>query len=125
MFQITYNYNQDWREDEELTVDIRVSQKIAVSPDQARRTANGFLAGHVAMMVSGGQPTLVVDQTPVWRVPAVLRLPSVGDVSTVGAVDIDAQTGALIPPAPDEITRMQELAHALAAHFASAATSTG
>lgn len=125
MFQITYNYNQDWREDEELTVDIRVSQKIAVSPDQARRTANGFLAGHVAMMVSGGQPTLVVDQTPVWRVPAVLRLPALGDVSPVGAVDIDAQTGALIPPAPDEITRMQELAHALAAHFASATTSAG
>lgn len=67
MFQITYNYNQDWREDEELTVDIRVSQKIAVSPDQARRTANGFLAGHVAMMASGGQPMLVVDQTSVWR----------------------------------------------------------
>ena len=125
MFQITYNYDQGWREDEELTVDIRVSQKIAVSPNHARRTANGFLAGHVAMMVGGGQPTLVVDQTPVWRVPAVLKLPAVGDVSTVGAVDIDAQTGDLIPPAPNEITRMQELAHALATHFASAATPAG
>lgn len=125
MFQITYNYDQDWCEDEELTVDIRVSQKIAVSPDLTRRTANGFLAGHVAMMVSGGQPTLVVDQTPVWWLPAVLRLPSVGDVSTVGAVDIDAQTGDLIPPFLNEITRMQELAYALAAHFASAATSAG
>jgi len=52
------------------------------------------------MMVSGGQPTLVVDQTPVWWLPAVLRLPAVGDVSTVGAVDIDAQTDALIPLAP-------------------------
>jgi hypothetical protein len=125
MFQIAYNYNQDWREDEELIVDIRVNQKIAVSPDQARRTANGFLAGHVVMMVGGGQPTLVVDQTPVWRVPAVLRLPAVGDVSTVGAVDIDAQTGDLVPPSPKEIDRMQELAHALATHFASAATSAG
>jgi len=35
MFQIAYNYDQDWREDEKLAIDIRVSQKIAVSPDQA------------------------------------------------------------------------------------------
>jgi hypothetical protein len=125
MFQIAYNYHQDWREDESLTVDIQVSQKIAISPDLARRRANGFLAGHVTMMVSAGQPTLIVDQTPVWRVPAVLRLPELGDVSTVGAVDIDAQTGDMILPSFDQITRMQELAHAIAAHFASATTATG
>ena len=119
MFQIAYNYDQDWREDEVFTVEIRVSKKIAVSPEQARRKANGFLAGHVAMMVAGGRPTLVIDQAPIWRVPAVLRLPALGDVSTIGAVDVDAQTGDIIPPSPDQITRMQELAHALAAHFAS------
>ena len=39
-----------------IAIDIRVSQKIAVSPNQARRPANGFLAGHLAMMVGGGQP---------------------------------------------------------------------
>lgn len=125
MFQIAYNYNQDWHEDEALTVDIHVSQKIAISPDLARRRANGFLTGHVTMMVTGGQPMLIVDQDPVWRVPAVLRLPELGDVSTIGSVDIDAQTGDIISPSFDQITRMQELAHAIAAHFASTTTATG
>ena len=125
MFQIAYNYNQDWREDEVVTVDIQVSQKIAISPDLARRRANGFFAGNVTMMVTGGQPMLIVDQNPVWRVPAVLRLPELGDVSTIGSVDIDAQTGDIISPSFDQITRMQELAHAIAAHFASATAVAG
>jgi len=125
MFQIAYNYNQAWREDESLTVDIRVSQKITISPDLARRKANGFLAGHVTMMVSGGPPTLMMDQPPVWRVPAVLKLPALGEVSTIGAVDIDAQTGAILPPSPAQISRMQDLAHALAAHFALSTTLAG
>lgn len=125
MFQIAYKYNQDWPENEALTGDIQVSQKIAISPNLARRRANGFLTGHVTMMVTGGQPTLIVDQDPVWRVPAVLRLPELGDVSTIGSVDIDAQTGDIISPSFDQITRMQELAHAIAAHFASTTTATG
>ena len=125
MFQIAYDYEQAWREDETLTVDIQFAQEIAISPDIARRKANGFLAGYVTMMVSGGQPTLILAKDPVWRVPAVLTLPNVGEVSTLGTVDVDAQTGQVIPPSAEQINRMQELAHAIAAHFASPTAPAG
>ncbi len=125
MFQIAYDYKQSWRENEFLSVNIRFAQKVAISSDIARRKANGFLAGYVTMMVSGGQPTLILAKNPLWRVPAVLSLPNMGEVSTLGAVDIDAQTGKIIPPSSEQINRMQELAHAIVAHFASSTAPTG
>jgi len=51
-------------------------------------------------------------------VPANLRLPTVGEVSVLGTIDVDARTGAILVPKTKQITQMQELAHAIAAHFA-------
>ncbi len=124
MFQIAYDYQKSWPEDEPLTVEGHFAQEIIISPAVARRRANGFLAGYVTMMVSGGQPTLILSERPVWRVPAILNLPQLGEVSTLGVIDIDAQTGEVISPPAEQISRMQELAHAIAAHFASPTTPT-
>lgn len=125
MFQIAYDYQKPWPENEPLRVEGHFDQEITISPTLARRKANGFLAGHVTMMVSAGQPTLILSEQPIWRVPAILNLPQLGEVGTLGAIDIDAQTGKIILPSPKQISRMQELAHAIAAHFASPTTPAG
>ena len=90
----------------------------------ARRIANGFLTGYVTMMVSGGQPTLILQKQPFWRVPAILTLPKVGEVSTLGCIDINAQTGNIIPLSSQQINRMQEIANVIAAYYSSSTTPT-
>ncbi len=122
---IAYNYQETWPENESLMIEGHFTQKITVPPILARRRANGFLAGHVMLMVSGGEPTLILSEHPVWRVPAVLNVPKLGEVNTLGSVDIDAQTGEVIPLSSEQINRMQELAHAIAAYFTSSTTPTG
>jgi len=119
MFQIAYDYDTVWPEDQPLKIEAHFAQEIAISPTVARRKANGFLAGYIAMMVSAGQPTLILEDALVWRIPAVLRLPTFGEAGILGTVDIDAKSGDLQPLTPEQITRMQGVARALATHFAS------
>lgn len=124
MFQIAYDYEETWPEDESWTVEGHFAQQISVSPTVARRKANGFLAGYISMMVVTGQPTLVLTNAPFWQVPAVLTLPGLGEVAAIGTINIDAQSGDLIPLSPPQIKQMQELAHAIVSHFASAPATT-
>jgi hypothetical protein len=99
--------------------------EIKVSPTVARRRAAGFLAGHITMMVLAGEPMLVWSEQPVWRVPACLHLPELGEVSTVGCIDVDALTGEIILLFPDQITAMQRRADDIAARFTLPATPAG
>ncbi len=96
MFQVAYDYQKPWQGDKPLKVEIQLVQEITVSPTVAQRKANGFLAGYVTMMVSSGEPTLILSERPVWRIPAILKLPDLGEVGTVGTVDVDAQTGEIL-----------------------------
>ena len=125
MFQVTYQYDQPWPKNNYLRMESHLVYDIKISPAVARRKANGFLAGYVTMMVSAGQPTLILDESPVWRVPANLHLPKLGKVSTLGTIDVDAQTGEIIALTTDQITQMQELSHVIAAYFTSSTRSTG
>ena len=124
MFQVMHDHQQKWPKNRPLKVTGEFAQDIAVSPTMAQRQANGYLAQYVTMMVMAGTPTLFLSQQPVWRVPAVLSLPGLGEVSTIGTVDVDAETGKIIPLPETQLSRMQEIAHALAAHFAPQATTT-
>ena len=125
MFQVAYDYENTWSDDRPQKIEGHFTQDISISPLVAQRKANGYLSGEVTMMVAAGQPTLLLRDQPVWHVPAVLRLPGLGDVSTLGTVEVDAQTGGIIPLSSDQISRMQDLAHAIAAYFASSAARTG
>ncbi|MCZ7668075.1 MAG: hypothetical protein M5U34_13220 [Chloroflexi bacterium] len=122
MFQVMHDYQQKWSQNNPLRVKGEFVQDIATPPTVAQHTANGYLAQYVTMMVMAGTPTLFLSQPPVWRVPAILSLPGLGDVSAIGTVDVDANTGEVIPLTESQLSRMQEIAHALAAHFASPAT---
>ncbi len=124
MFQVAYDYQQGWSDDQPLKVELPFTHEITVSPTLAKHKANGFLAGYVTMMVSSGQPTLILNEHPIWRVPAILKLPELGEVGSVGVVDVDAQSGEIILMPDEQISRMKEIAHAIAAHFSSQTTSS-
>lgn len=103
----------------------KFSEEIAVPQALAQRKANALLAGNVTMMVSAGEPSLVLGETIRWQVPAILRLPEQGEVGNVGTIYVDAKTGEVVGLSDLEIHQMQELAHAIAAHYASTAASAG
>ena len=119
MFQIAYSDEQFER--------IVGEQTIAISPEVARRRANGYLAGHISLMVAAGSPTLILrpGSPPLWRVPALLSLPEQNREHVMGFVDIDAQEGSILTLTAAELERMQSLAHVIAAHFAPDPTAAG
>lgn len=49
-----------------------------------------------------------------WRFPAMLALPSYGEIGPIGTLDVDAATGDILPLSPTLISQMQERANALA-----------
>lgn len=91
--------------------------EVAVSPDVARRRANGYLGSEVAMNMLAHNPRLVVDGHPMWRFDIDLCLPGLGYIATLGAIDVDAMTGAVVPLTPNQLISLQERADALAARF--------
>lgn len=115
MFQVLYEYPVAWPEEGGLRVEAQFTSEINISPAVARRRANGFLTGQVTMMVLAGEPVLVLgEERPVWRVPACLHLPDLGEVTTVGTIDVDALTGQVIPPLAKQLTLMQRRANEIA-----------
>ena len=117
-FPIVLEIQESWPDSGSLHLDAHFAGEVAVSPSLARQRAAGFLAGKVTLMVLAGAPVLVLSQPPVWRVPACLHFPGLGQVATIGSVDVDAVTGKVLFPPPDEIAAMQRHANAIAASLA-------
>jgi len=122
MFRVLYEYPKTWPKNGSLRVEAQFAGEITVSPTIAQRHAAGFLAGHITMMVLAGEPVLVWGEQPVWRVPACLHLPDLGEVSIVGFIEVDALTGEIIPFSPDQIAAMQRRANDIATRFTLSAT---
>jgi len=115
MIQVVYEYAADWPEDGPLQVNVPpLSAEITVSPDAARRRANGYLTCDVAMAFRPGNPTLILRNRPVWRMPVYLHLRGVGQVARLGSIEVDANTREVIPLSPAQIAKMQEQANDLA-----------
>ncbi len=49
MFQVVYDYQKSWPENEPLRIEGHFVHEIAISPVVARRKANSFLAGYVTI----------------------------------------------------------------------------
>jgi len=90
---------------EKGTFEIRQSVNILVSAQEARDSVNSWLLNEVSYMMGAGNPTLVVSDRVLWRVPAVLTAPHVGHVGMSGTVDVDVQTGEFdtSPPRKEQI----------------------
>jgi predicted DNA-binding antitoxin AbrB/MazE fold protein len=96
---------------EHQTVRLHVlSPQVRVSATAARRRVSGFVLNEISYLMGGGEPTLVIGERTVWRVPVILTFPTDGPVGTVGTIEVDAETGELhtSPQLIEEITRNAE-----------------
>ena len=115
MFQVVYEYPNPWPENGPLHVELQFAGEIAVSPEQARRRANGFLSHNVALFAEAGIPVLMLGARPIWRMNIHLVLRSKGNVGRIGVLDVDAVTGEIIPLSDQQIQEMQDHARTIAA----------
>ena len=120
MIQILREQTLEWPTEGPLTVVAPpVAVTISVSPEIARRRANGYLAREVAMTLLAHNPRLVVGECGVWRLNIDLSLPDFGRVAPLGVIDVDAENATVIALTTDEIDELLKAANALAARFSS------
>ncbi|MBI3957212.1 MAG: hypothetical protein HY328_00280 [Chloroflexi bacterium] len=97
-------------------IQIARSFTIGISATQARRRVNGWLAMKVSTSMLGDTPSLVVADRIVWRVPILFTATHVGPVGTVGSVDVDVESGEILPETAnieEMYCRAEELAQTL------------
>jgi len=86
-----------------VVLKIEVTTQVNVSAFVAQQKVTKLLMERIGNLLYGGEPDLVVS-TPLaspqqrlcWRVPVVLAYPSSGPVGTVGAIDVDVQSGEVL-----------------------------
>lgn len=125
MFQIVYEYADPWPPQGALQLKPPLSRlDIAVSPDSARRKANGYLTMHVSMSLLAGKPVLVLNERPVWRIPMEMQLDNSGHVATFGMLEVDAQTREIVPLTTKQIQTIQDQVNELLVRLTPEATAT-
>ena len=119
MFVMLKYWSDNWPEDKPFRVEAHFSGEIPMSPAEARRRVAQFLTAQVKLEAFAGTPVLLLGDRLVWRVPVCLRLPGLGDEEVVhlGVIDIDVFTGEMMVPGPEQVSKMQKRANALAAKF--------
>jgi hypothetical protein len=82
-----------------VELNLKRSFEIKITAEEARRQVNRWLHDNVTMLIGAEAPTLVVGRQIVWRVQAVFRVPDLGRVGVVGAIEVDVSSGVMtIPP---------------------------
>jgi hypothetical protein len=97
-------------------IEVKRSFTIGISAVRARRTVNGWLAMKVSTSMLGDTPSLIVAKRVVWRVPILFTATHVGPVGTIGSVDVDVESGEVLPETADiedMYCRVEELAKTL------------
>jgi hypothetical protein len=123
MFQVVYEHSEAWPTGKPLLVEIPpVRVEVPVSPDMARRRANGYLVTNVSMTLHAAEPMLVIGKQPVWRFSLEMRLHELGPVATLGTLEVDAQTGEVHSFSGEQIRAIQERANAIITRLTPATT---
>lgn len=79
-----------------LNLDLRLTADIRVTPDHARRSVSQFVGNHIADLLHGDRPDLIIRADGAyWRVPVVLSSRSLGRIGVVGSLDVDVNSGDL------------------------------
>lgn len=118
MFQIIYETNPPVLKDGVLQVKTpSIDAEITVTPDSARKRANGYLARYVALAVEAHSPALIWTEHPIWRMQVYLSLPEFGRVALLGEIDIDAETKEPVPLTDEQIKTMQTRADIIASRL--------
>jgi hypothetical protein len=90
----------------------------------AQMRANGYLSNYVSLFAKADRPVWVAGDPPVWRATAFLRLRGQGRVCELGTIDVDAQTGEVLPLSHQQLQVMRKHAQDAAARTALAAAPT-
>jgi hypothetical protein len=93
-----------------------------VLAEYARRQADRYLGMQVSLFYSATDEVFIPLARPLWQFSVQVRLPGLGVIGSMGAIDVDAQTGEVIPLTQPQIKRIRERADAIR-HCAAAPTS--
>ncbi len=80
----------------EIKVELSVTSTINFTAHVARRRVTKLMLDRVGNLLYGEEPSLVVKDRILWRVPIWLSLPTTGPLGQVGALDVDVQTGQIL-----------------------------
>lgn len=84
-------------------------QALLFSAEDARRRANGYLVRYVSTGYQGINPELLPLASPVWQLVVQYKAPTLPPIR-VGFLEVNAQTGEVIPLSSDQITTIRERA---------------
>ncbi|MDA0244637.1 MAG: hypothetical protein OT477_14555 [Chloroflexi bacterium] len=99
---------------------LQVTAKVHYSAEAARRLVGRFAANEISYLLRSSEPSLVMSEHIVWRVPVLFALPSWGSVGSVGHIDVDVQTGELTIT-PELIQKIQANATEKATYYSTLA----
>ncbi len=80
----------------------------------AKRVANRYLSDHVGFFFTATEGIFIPITPPVWQFLIQFRLPQSGDIGIFGTLDVNAQTGVVIPLPQTQILTIQRRANAIA-----------
>lgn len=80
----------------------------------AKRVANRYLSDHVGFFFTTTAGIFIPVTPSVWQFLIQFRLPKSGDIGIFGTLDVDAQTGVVIPLPQTQILTIQRRANAIA-----------
>jgi hypothetical protein len=90
-----------------------VDEQGYVLAEYARRQADSYLGAEVSLFYSATNGVFVPLACPIWQFAIQVRLPRLGVLGIMGTLDVDAQTGEVIPLTHKQIKRVRERADAL------------
>jgi hypothetical protein len=76
----------------------------------AQMRANGYLTNYVSLFAKADRPVWVEGERPRWRATVFLHLRGQGRVCDLGAIEVDAQTGDVIPLPNQQLQAMRKRA---------------
>lgn len=80
-----------------IELQLHVVAMLSTAPSEARRLVNRQVIAELGTGLIARDPELAIHGDQVaWRVPIWMSLPTLGDIGQVGAVDVDARTGAIL-----------------------------
>lgn len=87
----------------------------------AQIRANGYLTNYVSLFANADRPVWVAGNRPRWRATVFLRLRGQGRVCDLGVIEVDAQTGEVVPLTNQQRQAMRKRVHDAAGRTAVAA----
>ena len=80
----------------QIKIELSVTAQVQVTHVTAQRAVSRLLLDQAGNLLYGEQPSLVMGERLLWRVPIWLGSPTRGPLGQVGAIDVDAQSGEIL-----------------------------